>query len=167
MGSSIRRLLGGGGGGGRDVAMRFVPPSRLPLPPPPPPPSPRRDANHCYSRLHRKLDYAVLYGRTHPTLPTTRSTPTPTPTSTLIAPCCSLPMHARFSSFLQRRGTTLYSLLLLYLARLRRARAHPSRCTAKISCLSCLLFLDKEMSFFNIYSAYLAAERERNKRCDS
>lgn len=47
----------------RDVAMRFVQPSRL---------LPfrrrrrcRRDADHCYSRLHRKLDYGVLRDRPH------------------------------------------------------------------------------------------------------
>lgn len=43
--------------GRRDIAMRFVQPSRLL-------PSRqchhRRDVDHCYSRLHRKLDYGVL-----------------------------------------------------------------------------------------------------------
>jgi len=38
----------------------------------PPPAAPsrrrRRDANHCYSRLHRKLDYAALRAPPHPSL---------------------------------------------------------------------------------------------------
>lgn len=60
-GSSILLLVGAARW--RDVAMRFVQPSRLP-------PFRRRrrchrDADHCYSRLHRKLDYGVLRDRPH------------------------------------------------------------------------------------------------------